>query len=102
MVADPKVTALWWGFAIKLTKAESKGLASQVNTSYNAAAGTVCIWVPNNLAKAVCVIAVTIRLATWQAPIKQSAAEGRCVQIDSPYGSGPVLWNVTKVNCLPR
>ncbi|TFC01465.1 hypothetical protein E3O42_10115 [Cryobacterium adonitolivorans] len=99
VVADPKATALWWGIAIKLTKAESKSLANQVNASYNAAAGTICIWVPNNLAKAACVIAVTIRLATWQAPIRQAAAEGRCVQINYPYGSGPVLWNVTKVSC---
>lgn len=28
-----------------------------------------------------------------------AAAEGKCAQINVPYGSGPALWNVTKERC---
>lgn len=99
VVADPTYTSLWWGIAIKLTNAETRGLRDNLNLSYNAGATAMCAYVPTKLGTSACIVAAVIRLGTWQKPILDAARQGRCAQINYPYGSGPALWNVTNESC---
>lgn len=98
VVADPNTTFVWWGTATKLTRSETKSLAQNISSSA-AGVAAFCGYVPVVPGRVACALAVAWRISSWIDPIKQAAAEGKCAQINIPYGSGPALWNVTKERC---
>lgn len=98
VTADPRVGFEWWGVWSKLSKAETKSLASKISTSASGVAA-FCAYVPVVHARVACTIAVAWRVASWIDPVKQAASQGRCAQINIPYASGPALWNVTNEKC---
>ncbi|TFC94512.1 MULTISPECIES: hypothetical protein [Cryobacterium] len=98
VVADPKVSTLWWGIAIKLTHAETVAMANNFTPAYISAA--FCGFIPVPLGNVACGVAVGIRLWTWEKPIKDAASQaGRCAQLNAPYVGGVVAWNVTNERC---
>ncbi len=100
VVADPSVSYLWWGVATKLTHAETKSLAYKIDVTSTAAAGAaLCQFLPGAY-RAVCSIGVAWRLGSWTTPIQKAASRtGRCAQINIPWTSGILLWNVTDEKC---
>lgn len=99
VVADPRTSLLWWGTATKLTRSETKSLSARIGSSPPTAVAAFCAFVPTTVAKVACSIAVAWRIPAWITPIKDAARQGRCAQINIPYGSGPALWNVTNERC---
>ncbi|MBX0301840.1 hypothetical protein K2F54_17895 [Cryobacterium sp. 1639] len=98
VVADPQVSTLWWGVAIKLTHGETVSMANNFTPAYISAA--FCGFIPVPLGNVACGVAVGIRLWTWEKPIKDAAAQsGRCAQLNAPYVGGVVAWNVTNERC---
>lgn len=98
IVADPRVTWLWWGVAIKLTHAETVAMANNYTPAYITAA--FCGFIPVPLGNVACGVAVGIRLWTWEKPIKDAASQaGRCAQLNAPYVGGVIAWNVTNESC---
>ncbi|MDH6238214.1 hypothetical protein [Cryobacterium sp. CG_9.6] len=95
VVADPTVSYLWWGVAYKLSNSETRDLAANFGPAYfiNAVCGFTGPAAP------ICALAVNIRLWTWQKPVNDAARQGRCAQLNYPYGSGPALWNMTNERC---
>jgi hypothetical protein len=95
VVADPSVSSLWWGIAIKLTRNETKELARNFTPAYFSnlvcrAAGPF---------QGPCLLGVNIRLWTWQKPVLDAAAQGRCAQFNMPWGTGVAVWNMTNERC---
>lgn len=97
IVADPTFDSQWWGIAAKLTQSETNWLAGQIDGGNGAAA--FCGFVPNSILAVGCALAVGWRIDTWAGPIKEASSQGRCAQINFPWASGPVLWNVTNEQC---
>lgn len=95
VVADPKVSLLWWGTAVKFSKAETKTIRDNFSPSYWANA--VCKFA--GIAWAVCLVGINFRLWTWQKPVNDAAKAGRCAQLNIPHGTGPGFWNVTNEKC---
>ena len=95
VVADPKASLLWWGVAVKLTRSETRDLAANFGPAYfiNAVCAYTGPFAP------ICALAVNLRLWTWQKPVNDAVRQGRCAQLNIPYGSGIVLWNVTNERC---
>ena len=98
VVADPTMDILWWGVAAKLSKAETKSLASRISTAAGGVAA-FCGYVPIIQARVACGMTIAWRIASWVDPVRQAATQGRCAQINVPYASGVALWNVTNEKC---
>lgn len=95
VVADPKASFLWWGIAYKLSNSETRDLSANFGPAYFINA--VCAY--TGPVAPICALAVNLRLWTWQKPVNDAARQGRCAQLNYPYGSGPGLWNVTNERC---
>lgn len=96
VVADPTSWTEWWGVAVKLTRAETINVKNNFSPAYFS---SIACSYTGGFAP-VCAAGVALRLYTWEKPIKDAAGKaGRCAQLNLPWGSGPVLWNVTNVAC---
>lgn len=95
VIADPRVSYLWWGVAIKLNHSETVNLSNNFTPAYFTS--IFCGFA--GPAAPVCALAVSIRIWTWQKPVMDAANNGRCAQLNYPYGLGPGLWNVTNEAC---
>lgn len=95
VVADPTAWTEWWGMAVKLTHSETVKLSNNCSPAYFTTA--FCGFAgPFSVP---CGLAASARLWTWEKPIKDAARQGRCAQLNMPWGSGIALWNVTNETC---
>lgn len=100
VVADPTISNLWWGIAVKYNRAETRQLAAAatggatISGAASLACGAAGPW------KSICVALVLLK--GWQlfGVVIQANAEGRCAQLNFPrILPGPITMHFTKVTC---
>lgn len=97
VVADPRATFFWWGQGIKFTKAETARVANA--TSNAEALSILCGLIASAPGAVACGIAGFVGASLWLGPFRTARGQGKCVQLNMVYLSGPLLWNPYIVTC---
>ncbi|PPG48625.1 MULTISPECIES: hypothetical protein [unclassified Rathayibacter] len=97
VVADPQPVLWPGGTGVRFDRAETRAIADSGDAS--SAAATLCGLIGSAPGAVACGLGAALVLRTKIQPFKDAASNGRCSQINIPYGTGPALWFTYEVDC---
>ncbi len=107
VVADPDLGVEWWGYFVRLTRAETRHAAQIVANNQGpwALAGVVCGALPGWPATVGCGSAIVLAYYRIIDPLNRANSSGRCAALNYPWlalSNPQIGWtsiHVTTVNC---